>query len=58
MKRLFGLLAAVAVSCALTGCAEKTEYRKETTVEDPGGSTTTTEKTTVEKTGEDPPPSP
>jgi hypothetical protein len=53
MKRFAAcVLLGLASTLPIVGCAEKSEVKKETTVETPGGSSTKTETTTVEKTGD------
>lgn len=55
MKRFFAFCMVLSLATAFTGCSEKTEVKKQQTVETPEGSTTKTETETVEKSGENPP---
>jgi hypothetical protein len=56
MKRMLSLVMVLSLfSLGFVGCAEKTETKKETTVETPEGTTTETETKEVEKSGENPP---
>jgi hypothetical protein len=57
MKRLITCLVCVALlAMGFTGCANKTEVKKQSTVTTPGGTTTTTTTQEVKKSGDNPPP--
>ncbi len=59
MKRILGsMLVLSMLSLGVVGCAEKTEVKKESSVETPSGETSTTTTTETEKSGENPPPAP
>lgn len=59
MKRFAAIAILLSLFGSMTiGCSEKAKVEQTTTTETPGGTTTETTTTEVEKSGENPPPTP